>query len=293
MKDSAESEEALASSHHFNRRYYGGMVDSASITAEEGGLLTMGWDTVNFMGMLHNQKNQGTVSTNEYNGDSSTAGMPKYAIMNDVESTDITFPSNNPYYFSQGSITLFGQEVARVRNFSISISNATEPRYYISTRYGRNRGPSEIREGRKSYTMSCTLALPDTVLSNATTYTGTTGALEIFKQLILEGNYGAAAGMNGFDLELTFTRGTNDYIKITTKKTSTPLTPADFGDTAATTGINNQGAFITSAPHNVTGDGSAMQVDVDMVLRSIQIEIKEPYTAATTTADSITGAIYP
>jgi len=36
-----------------------------------------------------------------------------------------------------------------------------------------------------------------------------------------------------------------------------------------------------------------MQVDVDMVLRSIQIEIKEPYTAATTTADSITGAIYP
>ncbi len=62
---------------------------------------------------------------------------------------------------------MFGQEIARIRSFNISISNATEPRYYISGRYGRNRGPSEIREGRKSYSMSCTLALPDTVASTA------------------------------------------------------------------------------------------------------------------------------
>ena len=283
MKDSAET-----AANDFNRRFYGGMVDSASFAADEGGLLTFGWDTVNFLGMIHNQKNQATVSTNLFSSDSAGAGMPKFSIMNDIEAGDITFPSNNPYYFSQGTLTFFGEEVARVRNFNISISNATEPRYYISGRHDRNRGPTEIREGRKTYGMSCTVALPDTVASTASTYTGATGALEIFKQLILEGNYTAAGGMNGFDLELTFTRGTNDQIKITTKPTS-----STFGDTAATTGINNQGAFITSAPHNITGDGTAMQVDLDMVLRHLQIEIQEPSSAATTTAGALTGAVYP
>jgi len=263
MRDSTET-----SANDFDRRYYGGMVDSASIAGEEGGLLTFGWDTVNFMGMVHNQTDQaiggsGTgIGTNLYSGDSAGAGMPKYAAMNSITSTDVDFPSNNPYYFSQGVVKLFGSEIARIRNFSITINNATEPRYYISGRYDRNRGPSEIREGRKSYNMSCTLALPDSVASTATTYTGATGALEVFKQLILEGNYGEAAGARGFNVQIVFTRGTNDTITIDIP-----------GDGTANTGINAQGAFITSAPHNVSGDGSALQVDVDMIFRDLQITV--------------------
>ena len=257
MKDSSETD-----ANDFDRRYYGGMVDSASISGEEGGLLTFGWDTVNFMGMVHNQKNQATVGTTLFNGDSAGAGMPKFSVMNSITASDIDFPANNPYYFSQGVIKLFGEEIARIRSFNITINNATEPRYYITGRHGRNRGPSEIREGRKSYSMSCTLALPDTVASTASTYTGDTGALEVFKQLILEGNYGAAAGMNGFAVQVKFTRGTNDTITIDIP-----------GDGTANTGLNNQGAFITSAPHNITGDGSALQVDVDMVFRDLKITV--------------------
>ena len=266
MRDSGET-----TANDFNRRYYGGMVDSATISGEEGGLLTVGWDTVNFMGMVHNQEEQagagavGTTPPAIY--PDGIAGMPKFAIMSDIESGDIDFPANNPYYFSQGSVKLFGQEVARMRNFNISISNATEPRYYINSRYGRNRGPSEIREGRKSYSMSCTLALPDSVAATANTYTGATGALEIFKQLILEGNYGDADGAKGFAIQILFTRGTDDTLQIDI--------PGDGGVDA---GINEQGAFITSAPHNITGDGSALQVDVDMIFRDLQIVVIEPST---------------
>ena len=88
--------------------------------------------------------------------------------------------------------------------------------------------------------------------------------------------------MNGFAVQVKFTRGTNDTITIDIP-----------GDGTANTGLNNQGAFITSAPHNITGDGTAMQVDLDMVLRHLQIEIQEPSSAATTTAGALTGAVYP
>jgi len=272
MRDSGET-----AANDFDRRYYGGMVDSATITAEEGGLLTFGWDTVNFMGMVHNQAkvSQSDVDigseaalTTLYNSSDQPAGMPKYALMNTISGTDdISFPSNNPYYFSQGSVKFMGQEIARMRSFNISISNATEPRYYISGRYDRNRGPSEIREGRKSYTMSCTLALPDT--GAAGTAISRDNATEIFKQLILEGNYGDALGMEGFNVSLKFIRGTNDSIEIVIPDDYTSGTESGGADP----GINNQGAFITSAPHNITGDGSALQVDVDMIFRSLKIVV--------------------
>ena len=117
--------------------------------------------------------------------------------------------------------------------------------------------------------MSCTLALPDT--EAAATGIARENATEIFKQLILEGNYGDALGAEGFNISLTFTRGTNDTIQI--------LIPDDYTSGTesggAEPGINQQGAFITSAPHNLTGDGSALQVDVDMIFRSLKIIVTD------------------
>ena len=271
MRNSSET-----STHDFDRRYYGGMVDSSTISADEGGLLTFGWDTVNFMGMIHNQAKVSTPDVNPgsesaltaiYNTSNPAAGMPKFGLMNSITADDVDFPSNNPYYFSQGTVKFMGQEIARMRSFNISINNATEPRYYITNRGGRNRGPSEIREGRKAYSMSCTLALPDT--DTAASGLSRDNAAEIFKQLLLEGNYGDALGPEGFNIELKFERGTNDSIQI--------LIPDDYTSADETTGaepgINQQGAFITGAPHNITGDGSALQVDVDMIFRSIKIVV--------------------
>lgn len=257
----------------FQRRSLGGMVDTMSIAADEGGMLTVGWDTVNFMGTIHNLEDQKTVGTSLYSGDSVGAGMPGYAIMDDITDTDIDFPTTEPYYFSEGTVYIGGagvtspadsavdrKEFARVRDFTIGISNAIEQRYYVSSRHGngRRRGPNEMREGRREYTFSATVSLND---SEATTGNDIGGALELYKQLLLEGNYGS--GSQGFNVRLEFTRGTNDTMIIDL--------PADA---TAATGLAQGGVFLRAAPHDITEDPT-MQTSIDCVARNMKIVITD------------------
>ena len=158
MKDSTET-----AAKDFNRRYVGGMVNSATISAEEGGMVTMSWDDVEFLNMVHNQQEQTTVGTNLYNGASIQANMPRFGLMQQIDKDDINmgamavgsgndgsgYPSTQPYYFSQGTIKYFGVEFARIRNFSISINNNNEARYYMGRQGARSRGPYEIHEGAR------------------------------------------------------------------------------------------------------------------------------------------------
>ena len=282
MRDSDE-----AANKDFDRRYYGGKVGSMSIAADEGGLLTASWDGVTFFDMIHNQKiNFDTVDTSE--GYHTTQALPGYELMQSITSDNIGvpfgasataaggFPTSDPYYFSQGSLKMFGVEFARVRSFNISISNGEEPRYYIGgqgkgTR--RHRGPTEIREQQREYSMSVSLALPDSVIGDGVPSGTIDKARRIFTELLLEGDYGtlgATASMQGFNIELTFTRGTNDSIQILIPKSYTS------GDESSGTGANDDehGAFIRSASHSITGD-NPLQVDADILFRSIKIVIKD------------------
>lgn len=229
----------------FDRRYYGGKIGSASISAEEGGLVTMSWDGVNFLGMITNQ---------QYNtGFSSSTNHPFYSLMKVVDTDDVNFPTTDPYYFSQGEVTMFGQTIARLRNFTLSISNGEEPRYYIQKQMGRRKGPVEIKENRREYSMSATIALPDALASTSN------AARTLFTEMLLEGDYGS--GKAGFNITLTFTRGTNDTITITIPD-----------DGSAGTGGNNQGAFIRSAQHDFGGD-NPFQVDADILFRNLKIDV--------------------
>ena len=286
-----ESSETAAK--NFDRRYVGGMIGSSTISAEEGGMVTMSWDSVNFLNMLHNQQNQLTVGASAlYTGASITANMPRYGLMQAIDTDDvgmvnqttaslntgIGYPNTQPYYFSQGEVKFFDQTFARIRSFSISISNGEEPRYYIGKQGTRARGPYEIKEGPRDYSMSCSLVLPDaTVNANATAANASRdGALELFKQLLLEGDYGgstAATARAGFTASLRFDRGTNDYIIIDIPGSTTAGTP-----TAGSNQINSQGIFINTAPHGLTTD-NPFQVDADMIFRSMKINIRdtEPY----------------
>jgi len=270
MRDSSET-----TANDFDRRYVGGFVDSCTISADEGGMLMVGWDTVTFQDMFHNQQevsqpnvNPGSEAANTgiFSGDSMSAGMPRFTEMADISTGDITLPTNDPYYFSEGSVKFMGQEFARVRNFNLSISNGSEPRYYISPRHGRQRGPSEIREGRRSYSMSCTLALPDSAASASAV--GRNTATEFFKQLLMEGNYGS--GMEGFNIEITFTRGTNDSFQI--------LIPADYTTadetTGAAVGLGENGAFLTGAPHPIGGD-PILQVAAEFSCRNLKMVVTD------------------
>ena len=249
----------------FIRRSLGGMVDSMTINADEGGMLTVGWDTVNFMGTIHNLENQLTVSTNLYSGDSAGAGMPGFAVMHDVTDSDIDFDTTEPYYFSEGTVYIGGadttrKEFARIRDFSIGVSNAIEQRYYISARHGngRRRGPNEMREGRREYTFSATVSLND---SSSTTGTDIGGALELYKQLLLEGNYGS--GAQGFNVRLEFTRGVNDTMIIDLP-----------GDATAATGLAQGGVFLRGAPHDISEEAT-LQTSIDCVARNMKIVITD------------------
>jgi len=245
MRDSGETP-----ANDFDRRYYGGLIGGASLSADEGGMLSMSWDGVNFQGMVHNQKL----------GQSSGSGVevPFYELMQSIDADNVVFPTTEPYYFSEGSVTIFGQEVARVRSFNLTIANNEEPRYYIQRRYGRQRGPTEIREQRREYSLALSLALPDTTAALTATTT------RLFNELLWEGDYGAGSGtgMEGFNIILRFDRGTNDSIVIT------------IPDTTAATGGNNQGAFIRTAPHAISGD-NPLQVDADVLFRNLKIVVTD------------------
>jgi len=293
MKDSGED----TPDKNFDRRYLGGMIGSATLSAEEGGMLSMSWDSVNFMNMVHNQNSSlqlGTGGSNApqagdlYFGASPTASMPRFSLMQSITQTDVGepyhkgnnnndgtgYPSTGPYYFSQGTIKMLhhanntsGIEVAKIRGFTISVSNGEEPRYYISQQGKRARGPYEIREGAREYSMSANIVLSDAVDANST---AETGALEFFKQLLLEGDFGGDnANRIGFAASLKFERGTNDFITIDIPTSSTAGTP-----TAPTNQLNKQGLFILSANHGIGGE-SALEVDLDMTFRSLRIVIED------------------
>jgi len=216
-------------------------------------MLNMSWDGVNFLGMKHNQVLKG--------GTAISNNVPHAGVLHKITSTDVDFPTTNPYFFSQGSVKLFGVEVARVRNFNLTVANGEEPRYYIQRRYGEQRGPNEIREQRREYSMAVTLALPD---SQASTATATT----LFKEFMYEADYGA--GIKGFNIELTFSRSATDTITI--------RIPDDYTSgnesTGAGIGGNEIGAILRGATHSITGD-NPVQVDADIMFRNLKIEITD------------------
>jgi len=241
MRDSGET-----AANDFDRTYFGGLIGSATIAADEGGMLNMSWDGVNFQGFKHNQMLG--------NSTSSSALVPHAGVMQSITATNIEFPTTNPYFFSQGSVTMFGVEMARVRSFNLGVSNGEEPRYYIQKRMGNKRGPTEIREQRREYTLGVTLALPDSQAS-------ATGGNTLFKEFLTEGDFGS--GMQGFNIVLEFRRSSTDKITITIPD-----------DGTAATGGNQQGAFFRSAPHAITGD-NPVQVDADILVRNVKILVTD------------------
>ena len=294
MRDSGET-----AANDFDRRYVGGMVGSMTLTAEEGGLLTVGWDGVPFTDMVHNQKGHAGVA-GPYGGalysDKAATDISRYSMMQSILAADVNqLPgaastttalddlNNNhaasgttePYYFSRGSISFSGTTFARIRSFSLSITNNEEPRYYINQRFGSHRGPNEIREQQREYSMTATVALPD---SASATSTSLSGATALFKELLLEGDYGTDAdpNMKGFSASLEFTRGTNDRIVIDMPGSiagqaaftsqGTAVNPAEGG--------NSQGLFIRTAPHSITGD-NPLQTELDVLIRSLRVTIDD------------------
>jgi hypothetical protein len=195
----------------------------------------MSWESAPFIDMNHNQYISSSTEVNKYDASN--------------KAVTVEYPTTEPYYFSQGSVTMFGVEFARITNFTININNNLEPRYFIRDD-GSERTPSNIYEGRREYTMTATVVLPDSLASTSTTAT-------MFKQLLAEGSN------TGFDIDIVFTRGTSDTLTINI--------PAD-ADGSSGTGGNNQGAFLRSANTSVSTDNPA-STEVDILFRNMSITI--------------------
>lgn len=228
--------------NRFVRLHSGVKIGRATYSADEGGALRMSWDGIG-QDVVHNQQfhsevGGGTTNISGYHADA-IASFP-----------GITYPTTEPYYFSQGNMTFFGVTFARMRNFRLEVDNNLEPRYYIRDNIP-SQVPREIQENLRSYRLSATIALPDSVAATST-------VRALWKELILEGNY--TAGLTGFQITLLFTRGTNDTITFT------------IPPTAVTNALNRQGAFITRAHHPVGGN-SPTQIDVDIIFRSMNIDV--------------------
>jgi len=261
-----------ANTNIWQRRYVGGKVGSMTLSAEAGGLLTGGWDGVNFLDMVHNVKSHPTLPANQ--------PMPRYTSMQSITSTKVgkynssgTFdrPSTAPYYFSQGEVRMFnvaaasGTALARLQNFNLSISNSTEPKYYVGAQFDGRRTPKEQFEGSREYSMSATLAHNDSANK------GTEDVADLFRELLLAGDYRGGTAFKGFGIELTFTRDL-DTLNASTEKDYIKITIPNDGTAAA--GGNEQGAFIRTATHNIS-DANPMSADADIAFRSMKIDIRD------------------
>ena len=258
-----------AGTNAWQRRYVGGKIGSMPLSAEAGGLLTGGWECVNFLDMVHNMKTHPDLPTDQ--------PMPRYTAMQNITHTKVgkynssgTFdrPATAPYYYSQGIIKMFTAtgylEVARIASMSLSISNNPEPKYYVGGQYDGRRAPTEQFEGNREYSMSASIATADSADQATDT------SRNLFKELLLAGDYrgtAAADSFRGFGINLKFIRDIegdqNDYIEI--------VIPADG---TSTSGGNEQGAFIRAASHNI-GDDSPITADADIAFRSMLVRIRD------------------
>jgi len=289
MRDSGET-----AANDFDRRYYGGRIGTSVIAGEEAGMLTMSWDGMQFMGMVHNQQKDVN-----FEGTGPSLYLPRFNFMQSITDTEGWVPpkdvtealplgtASDPFLFSQGQITMFGNVIATIRSFALTVNNSPEARYYTGSHGGnRERGPYEIINQRRDYSLAITAVEPVSKAASATAgfdyaYDGGSadtvsvdyhdgGGNSIFKEMLMEGDYAGVSGTSprGLSFEIILSKdgladsGTN-YIKIE---------PGYASGTSPAFGLSKQGMFIQSAKYNLDGS-SPIQADLDILLRSVKITV--------------------
>ena len=275
------------SDNRFIRRFLGGVVNRATLSADEGGLLMFSWDDVQFLDFVHNQVKTGTNTYDPSITEAANRALAQPGVI-DIERgssflrdprgiggamgessgalSDATYPENEPYYFSEGTVSFFGIEFARIRNFRLEINNNIDPRYYINRRNGR-RGPSEFQEQFREYTMTAALAMQDSLPGDSTTRT-------MWKELILEGNYeafGAVGKLQGFEMKMEFIKGNH---KITIESPGTIANPISTTNQYPSPRLDSQGCFFRRATHNIEQE-APVQAEGEIVLRNLGVTVTD------------------
>lgn len=146
--------------------------------------------------------------------------------------SSITQLETEPYVFCEGNATFFGSPYARVLDFNISVKRAFKSRRYIQSTHGCY--PYETNFGPRTLEMSSTVvASQDTM----------TYGNDIYEELL-------SPSSGGSTMELLFTRGASDTMKITVS-----------------------GCNVKTAPHIINPSAEDTPVAVDLVCKDINIEV--------------------
>lgn len=253
------------------RRWLGGKVNTATITAREGDLVRMSLGEIIFRAEAHNQST--LTAAQGYN-----SGVADIVL--DTSETDpgyyptLTLPSTQPYYFSYGALTLrianTNYVVARVRSFDLSINNNIEQKRYVASQTGNFSSffaPYELREGRKTYELGMVLDLGDEA------GTGTMSKNEIFRDLMRQ--QFVSGNIVGLQATLVLTRPRTDVNVSGTDTITITLPPA-----TPAAGLDTQGCVIRAANYNMVTD-PIIPVNVTMIAPRCTIATTERNSANT------------
>ena len=140
--------------------------------------------------------------------------------------------TTEPYVFCEGAATYFGSSYARVLDFNISVKRAFKARRYIQTTNACY--PYEINFGPRDIEMSTTIVASQDVAQYGT---------DMYDELL-------SPTSGGSTMELLFTRGASDTLKIT---------------------ISN--ATVKTAPHVINPEAEDVPISVDLVAKDISVEV--------------------
>lgn len=233
------------------RWFVGGKVNRATFRCDAGGMLRMSLEDMPFKMPYFKDNGANSDITPWYDSD--------------LAAQTFTYPCTEPYYFSQGLIKwkvpylgLTEVTIPSVRSFSLDVNNRLEPKYYVTT--NTEKVPYEIFEGRREYRLSLQVDLVDS---------GSFSKDSPFLELLNQGMNSTA--FTGSGMQITFTRGADDYIKFTTPSDYTPASCAE-----------EQGTLLISAGMPIVTEG-VIPVTLNMTCRNMEVEIK----------DSLAGTSYP
>jgi len=245
--------------------YMGNKVGTTTINFAENSPVTF---TINFTGqdMVHNMVGGGTTTIMKH-----LAAPISPAFVRTTE---------QPYFFSRANLKFGGVTFAKFRNFSISINNQLDPRYYITQSASTDNRQilTEILEGRRAITISGSLDMDDTDAGGSGNVTGGAqrGPDVKFLQYLLNQGFNSGdprdmATMLGVSIEVELRRYSdasdpnNDFDTFTFKLPAT--------DALTST---NPGLILSAARMPIPAPPQVHQnLDIEGITTSMRIEIKD------------------
>ncbi len=226
------------------RNHMGGKINRATISADEGKELTLSIEDIMFLYQTHNRIG--------------VFGYDPSVIAN----TDPGISSASRFLFAGGSIIGFGQVLARVRKFTLTIDNQMEYKYYIKTStYDPQviQYPNDIVEGKRVYKLELEVDLGDPVTD-----------LVFFDYLRLLGKPNMSSRMLGVGITLGFAAPPSEI--------GNGLGGASFSiQCSPTATTSHPGSVITGAKHNIPSPPAGLipvtiSMDVDAVVMNALVD---------------------